>query len=265
MIMTRPATGSTPIVLITACLKPVDGYLWHSATHHYVDAVLHGAGAIPVILPAVGERVDVDALLDHVDGVLVTGSRSNVHPSHYGEDPHEKAEPYDHDRDATTLPLIRHAVAKAVPIFAICRGMQEFNVAFGGTLDTEIQEFEGRMDHRAPDVDDNDLRFAIRHTVELEKGGVLEDLFGASAIETNSLHRQAVARVGNGLYVEARADDGTVEAVRPREASGFALAVQWHPEYWFKTDAPSKALFDAFGEAVHDRMAHRVSPPIAAE
>ena len=265
MNISSASPGSAPIVLVTACLRPADGYFWHAATHHYVDAVLHGAEAIPVILPAVGERVDVDALLDHVDGVLVTGSRSNVHPSHYGEAAHEKAEPYDRDRDATTLPLIRHAVAAGVPLLAICRGMQELNVAFGGTLHSEIHQGGHRIDHRAPEADDNDIRFAIRHTVTLTPNGRLIGILRVPAIETNSLHRQAVARLGNGLIIEARAEDGTVEALSVADAAGFALGVQWHPEYWFATDAPSRALFAAFGQALRDRLRRRVPLRLAAE
>jgi putative glutamine amidotransferase len=239
-----------PLVLVTADVKTFEGYNWHAATSTYLQAVLKGSGAIPVILPSLGADLDLDAVLDQVDGVLATGSRSNVNPQLYGEVPTEENGPYDPDRDATTLPLLKRAVERGVPVFAICRGMQELNVAMGGTLHTEIQSMEGRSDHRAPTSDSQDERFRIAHPVEVAEGGCLAAVLGAEPFEVNSLHRQAVGALGSGLTVEASAEDGTVEAVSVKDSPGYLLATQWHPEYWVMTDGPSKKLFEAFGDAV---------------
>jgi len=239
-----------PLVLVTADVKAIDGYNWHAAISTYLHAVLKGSDAIPMILPSLGAELDLDAALDQVDGVLATGARSNVNPQLYGQEPTEENGPYDPDRDATTLPLLKRAVERGVPVFAICRGMQELNVALGGTLLTEIQRLQGRKDHRAPTSEHQDERFRIAHPVEVTAGGSLEQVLGAEPFEVNSLHRQAVGDLGNGLVVEAQAEDGTVEAVSFRDSPGYVLATQWHPEYWVMTDGPSKTLFKAFGDAV---------------
>ena len=170
---------------------------------------------------------------------MVTGSKSNVHPSLYGGDASEANGPYDPARDATTLPLIRKAIERGVPLLAICRGIQELNVALGGTLATEIQEREGSLDHRAPVSDNQDERFAIRQNVSIKPGSCLAGVFGPGDIMVNSVHRQAVDRLGPRLQVEAVAEDGTVEAVSVRDARAFAVGVQWHPEYWVKSDDTS--------------------------
>ena len=155
-----------------------------------------------------------------------------------------------HDRDATTLPLIRRAIDRGVPLLAICRGIQELNVALGGTLFAEVQEIEGRLDHRAPVSDNQDERFAIRQSVSIKEGSCLAGIFGAGTVPVNSVHRQAVDRVGAKLVVEAVAEDGTVEAVSVKDAKAFAVGVQWHPEYWAKSDDASARIFRAFGDAV---------------
>jgi putative glutamine amidotransferase len=247
-----------PLVLVTADVKAVDGYNWHAATSTYLQAVLSGSNAIPMILPSLGPELDLEAALDQVDGVLATGSRSNVNPQFYGEVPTEENGPYDPDRDATTLPLLKRAVERGIPVFAICRGMQELNVALGGTLLTEIQALEGRADHRAPTSDRQEERFRIAHPVEVAAGGCLETVLGADAVEVNSLHRQAVGALGQGLIVEARAEDGTIEAVSLKDSPGYMLATQWHPEFWVTTDGPSKKLFEAFGEAARAYRVNRL-------
>ncbi|TYC60605.1 gamma-glutamyl-gamma-aminobutyrate hydrolase family protein [Rhodobacterales bacterium] len=239
-----------PLVLVTADVKSIDGYNWHAAVSTYLQAVLKGSDAIPMILPSLGPDMDLDDALDHVDGVLATGSRSNVNPQLYGQDPTEENGPYDPDRDATTLPLLKRAIERGIPVFAICRGMQELNVALGGTLLTEIQGLEGRRDHRAPTSEHQDERFRIAHPVEVTPGGCLAAVLGEDAFEVNSLHRQAVGELGNGLSVEAVAEDGTVEAATVTDSAGYVIATQWHPEYWVTTDGPSGKLFTAFGDAV---------------
>jgi len=197
---------------------------------------------------------------------VTTGSRSNVHPELYGDEPTAGHEPFDHDRDAMTLDLIRKAIEAGVPLLAICRGFQELNVALGGTLDTEIQEREDRTDHRPPVSDDNDVRFALAHDVDIEPGSTLAGILGTERVAVNSLHRQAVRDLAPGLIAEAWADDGTVEAVRVADAGAFALGVQWHPEYWAGSDPPSRAIFTAFRNAAAETMARRTGRlPAAAE
>ncbi|MBD8876774.1 gamma-glutamyl-gamma-aminobutyrate hydrolase family protein [Roseibium polysiphoniae] len=246
-----------PLILVTADVKPLDGYDWHAAPSTYLQATLSGADAIPVILPSLGAEVDLDAVLDRVDGVLATGSRSNVNPQLYGAEATEANGPYDAARDATTLPLLRRAVERGIPVFAICRGMQELNVAFGGTLLTEIQEMAGRSDHRAPTSEHQDERFRIAHTVDVASGGQLGKVIGDEKFEVNSLHRQALGDLGKGLKIEAQADDGTIEAVSVTGAKGYVVATQWHPEYWVASDGPSQKLFKAFGDAARAYAAQR--------
>lgn len=253
-----------PLVAVAADVKDIDGYRWHAVADQYLRALVEGAGVLPLILPSL-ENIDLDALLDRVDGVLFPGSKSNVHPNAYGEQEDEKAAPFDPARDAVTLPLIKDALAKGVPIFAVCRGMQELNVAAGGGLVSEVQELPGRSDHRAPVSTDQTIRFAIRQQVDVKPGGMLAKILGTGTHQVNSLHRQAVGRLGENLNVEALAPDGTIEAVSVKNAPAFALGVQWHPEYWVTTDTPSRALFAAFGDAVRKRMAERLGLASAAE
>ncbi|MVA95908.1 gamma-glutamyl-gamma-aminobutyrate hydrolase family protein [Nitratireductor sp. CAU 1489] len=254
-----------PLVAISTDVRVFDRYTWHATPQQYIEAALSGAGVLPVLLPSFGPRIDFDALLDQVGGVLITGSKSNVHPSLYGGDPSERNGPYDEARDATTLPLIRKTVERGVPLLAICRGIQELNVALGGTLATEIQERPGIMDHRAPPSEVQDDRFAIRHPVSFAESSWLADIFETGLIEVNSVHRQAVERLGPRLKVEAVAEDGTIEAVSVLDAKAFAVGVQWHPEYWVETDGASRRIFQAFGSAVRDHAAKRSRAQAAAE
>jgi putative glutamine amidotransferase len=255
-----------PLVLVAADAKEIDGVVWHAVVEGYLTAVVRGSGAIPLILPAgLSPDLDVDTVLQRVDGVLLPGSRSNVHPSHYGVEPTAKARPHDEQRDSMTLPLIAAAVRHGVPLFAICRGMQEMNVALGGTLVAEVHEEPGRHDHRAPDLPERDARYAIRQDVRVLPGGMLAPILGEGVIRVNSLHRQAVDRIAAPLRVEATAPDGTVEAVSVRDSATFALGVQWHPEYWVRTDVPSQRLFTAFGDALRAHLAVRSGLSAAAE
>jgi len=255
----------TPLVAVTADVRDADGYRWHAAAETYVKAVTIGLGGLPVVVPSLGDALDIEALLERVDGVLLTGSRSNVHPPLYGAEADAASEPYDHARDATTLPLIRAALRHGVPLLAICRGFQELNVALGGTLISEVQELPGRHDHRAPVSDVQAERFAIRQDVVITTGGCLGRIVEADSFQVNSLHRQAVGTLAEGLTVEAVAPDGTIEAVSVTGARGFAVGVQWHPEYWVATDAPSGRLFRAFGDAMRERIASRAGLAAAAE
>ncbi len=252
----------SPLVLVTADVRESEGYVWHAALEPYLKA-LTSIGATPLILPSFGGALDLDRVLARVDGVLVTGSRSNVHPQRYGDDPSERHEPYDQARDATVLRLIPLALDRGVPLLALCRGLQELNVALGGTLVAEAQERPGSLDHRASLDLPLDERFGLAHDVRFEEDSHLAELLHADCIRVNSLHRQAIDRLAPQLIVEARAEDGTIEAVRVADAKSFAYGVQWHPEYWVATDPPSGALFRAFGEAAQARAGRNL--PLAAE
>lgn len=247
-----------PIIAVVADTFVQNAYQWHGAKQSYLSAALIVAGVLPVIVPAFGNRVDFDDLLARVDGVMVTGAKTNVHPALYGEEPSAKHEPYDKDRDATSLPLIRAAIDKGVPLFAICRGIQELNVALGGALATEIQEQSGISDHREPDIAEIEPRYALRHDINIETNGCLAPILGVAPVQVNSLHRQAISALAPSLQIEARADDGTIEAVSVIGAKGFALGVQWHPEYWATSDTPSGQLFRAFGDAVRAHQASKM-------
>lgn len=254
-----------PLVAISTDVKQFENYTWHAAPQQYLEAAVAGAGVFPVLVPSFGERLDLEQLLASVDGVMVTGSKSNVHPKLYGEEATEANGPYDPARDATTLPLIRMAIDRGVPLLAICRGIQEMNVALGGTLATEIQEREGSLDHRAPVSDNQDERFAIRQAVSIKPGSCLADVFGAGEIMVNSVHRQGIDRLGSRLQVEATAEDGTVEAVSVKDSPAFAVGVQWHPEYWVHSDSASARIFRAFGDAVRQHAVSRLGARYAAE
>ncbi|SIQ14439.1 gamma-glutamyl-gamma-aminobutyrate hydrolase [Rhizobium sp. RU35A] len=247
-----------PIIAIPADIRHLDKADWHAAQTQYVNAAVKVAKVIPLIVPALEDGHDLDAVLDRVDGVLISGSASNVHPSLYGKVATEADGPFDPARDATSLPLIRKAIERGIPLLAICRGLQELNVALGGTLASEIQEQPGIWDHRKPPVDSRDEMYAIRQPVFVQEGSCIARHLGlAGEVQVNSLHRQAIAGTAPRLQVEATAADGTIEAVSVIDAKGFAVGVQWHPEYWAETDSPSRALFEAFGEAVRAYAARR--------
>lgn len=250
-----------PLVAITSDVREFENYTWHAAPNQYLRAAFDASGVVPLIVPSFGKDLDPDSVLDAVDGLLVTGSKSNVHPALYGVEPTEAHEPFDPARDATSLPLIRRALERGIPLLAICRGIQELNVALGGTLATEIQALEGRMDHRAPASDKQTERFAIRHPVHVKPGSCLADILKDDTVKVNSVHRQAIDRPAIDLAIEATADDGTIEAVSVKNAKGFAVGVQWHPEYWVQSDSPSRKIFEAFGDAVraHNRSRNRLN------
>ena len=219
----------------------------------YIEAVAQGAGAVPVLVPALGSEIDLPSLLDACDGLLLTGSASNVEPQHYGGPASEPGTLHDPDRDATTLPLIPRAIAAGLPVLAICRGFQEMNVAYGGTLNPRLHEVPGNLDHRDDESMPLDVQYAPVHEVLLEPGGQLQKIAGRDRLQVNSLHWQGVERLGNDLAVEARAPDGVIEAFRVADSASFALGLQWHPEWRFAQDAFSSALFAAFGKASRER------------
>jgi putative glutamine amidotransferase len=250
-----------PLVGVPSCLTlRDDGFAFHQVGAKYVDAVIDGAGGLPVLIPAIGERLEIDPLLDRLDGLLITGSPSNVEPHHYRGPAARSDSPRDPARDATTLPLIRRALERAVPLLAICRGLQELNVALGGSLHQHVHELRGRLDHRSDKSLPPGERYGPAHPAALVEGGLLRALLdGAPAIEVNSLHAQAIDRAAERLAIEASAPDGTIEAVRVVDAPGFALAVQWHPEWRVLENPVSCRLFAAFGAACRARARARAA------
>jgi putative glutamine amidotransferase len=219
----------------------------------YIDAVAAGAGATPVLVPALGSELDLSTLLSACDGLLLTGSASNVEPHHYGGPASSPGTLHDPNRDATTLPLIPRAVAAGLPVLAICRGFQEMNVAYGGTLHQRLHEVPGHLDHRDDETLPLEEQYGPAHEVLLEPGGVLREIAGSERLQVNSLHWQGVRELGDDLRVEARAPDGVIEAFRVADSPGFALGLQWHPEWQFEKNPFSRALFAAFGEASRQR------------
>jgi putative glutamine amidotransferase len=219
----------------------------------YINAVAHGADAVVVLIPALGDASLLDQLVDRMDAVMLTGSPSNVEPHHYAGPPSAPGTLHDSQRDATTLPMIPRLVEAGVPLLAICRGFQEMNVAYGGTLWQKIHEVEGYARHHEDTAAPLDDQYGPAHEVQLAQGGLLERLAGSLALRVNSLHSQGVQTLGKGLEIEARAPDGVIEAFRVRSAPAFALALQWHPEWKYQDNPFSRALFAAFGEAARNR------------
>lgn len=256
-----------PVVLIPCDVKQVGIHPFHCVGEKYINAVAHGADAWPLLIPAFGagtdlrglsDHMDIDALLDLADGVFLPGSVSNVAPPRYGaaDDPDIL---HDVQRDDLALPLIERAMARQMPLLAVCRGLQELNVALGGTLHPRLQEVEGLMDHREnPEVERAD-QYLPAHSVTLTPGGQLERLFGVGEIHVNSLHGQGIRELAPGLMAEGLAPDGVVEAVSCPDYAGFLLGVQWHPEWRHSEDAVSMALFRAFGAAAAQWRQHRTA------
>jgi putative glutamine amidotransferase len=246
-----------PLIGISCCTKQfgVFGMPNHAASDTYVRATDEVIGGVPVLLPANGPAADIETLLDRLDGIVLTGSRSNVQPTLYDGPPHAEGTPEDPARDGITLPLIRAAVARGVPLLAICRGFQELNVALGGSLHQRVQDLPDRLDHSTPMQPSSRVRQGKAHAIRVTPGGWLHRLAGSTEIAVNSLHNQGISQLAPGLVVEGVAPDGLIEAVRvvasqAGPAIGYAVGVQWHPEYDWRTDALSRAIFEQFGTAV---------------
>ncbi|MBL8701812.1 MAG: gamma-glutamyl-gamma-aminobutyrate hydrolase family protein [Alphaproteobacteria bacterium] len=251
--------STPPLIGVSACVI-TQRHEYHAAADQYVRAVSVGAGGIPVILPSLGDALEIDALIARLDGLMLTGSPSNVEPGRYGGPAPRPDTLLDRRRDSTTLPLVTGALEAGLPVLAICRGHQELNVALGGTLHQHVHELPGRADHRAPADKPMAERYAPIHDVTLTASGQLAALVdGASRARVNSLHSQAIDRLAPGLAIEAVAPDGTIEAVRVTGARRFAIGVQWHPEWMIATDALARSLFHGFGEAARDRARRRVA------
>ena len=246
-----------PLIGVPACVKDVDGLPFHAVGDKYVTAVAEAAGGLPLLLPALGGLYDLADLVERLDGLMLTGSLSNVAAHHYGGPADRPESPQDPARDATTLPLIRAALEAGLPLFCICRGLQELNVALGGTLHQQVHAVPGRLDHRSVPNVPYEEKYGPRHPVAVAAGGRLAALLGPGPVEVNSLHWQAIDRLAPGLVVEAEAPDGTIEAVSVRDAKEFALGVQWHPEFRATANPVSRALFAGFGDACRARAERR--------
>jgi putative glutamine amidotransferase len=238
-----------PLIGIPCCVRQVGLHPFHIAGDKYVRAVHDAAGGLPLLVPALAGEWEIDALLGRLDGLVITGSTSNVEPQHYGDDPADHRGERDPARDATNLVLIRAAIDRGLPMLAICRGLQELNVALGGTLNRDLKSAPGRFDHHPDPKADAPTQYAPAHRAVLTRGGQLAGILGAQEITVNSIHYQGVERLADRLIIEALAPDGQVEAARVADAPGFALGVQWHPEWRYWDNPDSVKLFAAFGDA----------------
>ncbi|GAA5067850.1 gamma-glutamyl-gamma-aminobutyrate hydrolase family protein [Maritalea mobilis] len=234
-----------------------DEYPTHAGGTMNSEAIACVADCMPLLIPADPRFVATEELMTACDGFLFTGGRPNVHPEEYGEDATEAHGAFDRARDAVALPLIRACVERGQPIFGVCRGFQEVNVAMGGTLYPEIRDLPGRMNHRMPPDGTIEEKFALRHTVTFTEGGPFHRLFGSTEVMTNTLHGQGIKTPGARIVIDGHAPDGTPEATYVKDAPGFTLSVQWHPEYRAATDPVSRPLFEAFGQAARDWQARK--------
>ncbi len=246
-----------PVIGVPADRRIIDPHPFQMVGEKYLAAIIQAADALPLMTPVLPGDVDIDGLLAQFDGIFLTGSYSNVEPHHYDGEPSEEGTLHDPHRDGVTLPLARRALELGVPLFAVCRGFQELNVALGGTLHQKVHEVPGYHNHLENKDDPLDLQYGPAHDVNLVDGGVLRGLSGTDRVMVNSLHAQGVARLADGVSVEAIADDGLIEAFRVDDAQAFALAVQWHPEWRVMDNGFSKAIFKAFGDACRERARRR--------
>jgi putative glutamine amidotransferase len=250
------ASAKNSTVVAILCNRSNQDGRWSQRTgSNYISAIREGSGAMPFLVPALENGADIESMLARVDGVVLTGGASNIEPHHYDGDPNIDVGENDAHRDATAFSLVRGALAAGIPLLGICRGIQEMNVALGGSLIPWLHEEPGRFDHRRPREKPMEYQLSPRQRITLSEGGVLQELAGgANEVMVNTLHGQGIDRLADGLVVEAVADDGTIEAVRFEGAQTFALGVQWHPEYRAMEHPFYAALFRAFGAAV-DRFA----------
>ena len=241
-----------PVIGVPACRKPIVNQPFHVVGEKYLQALIDGADAVPMIIPVMAEHLDIDEILGQVDGVFLTGSVSNVEPHHYEGEPSDPGTLHDPHRDAATLPLTRRALKSGVPLMAVCRGFQELTVALGGTLHQKVHEVPGYHVHKENPDDPLEVQYAPSHPVNLVEGGVLAGLAGATNVMVNSLHSQGLAKLPDGVTVEAVADDGLIEGFSVDSVHGFAIAVQWHPEWRVTENEFSMAIFRAFGDACRE-------------
>ncbi|EDQ05316.1 Gamma-glutamyl-gamma-aminobutyrate hydrolase PuuD [Sulfitobacter indolifex] len=255
--MARPVVG-----IIGNSYLLNDSYPVHAGGQMNTEAIAEVSGCLPLIVPSDPRFISVEELLEVCDGFLLTGGRPNVHPEEYGEPETEAHGAFDRARDAVALALVRACVARGQPFLGLCRGFQEVNVAMGGSLYPEIRDLPGRMNHRMPPDGTIEEKFELRHDVTFTEGGVFHQVMGASKVLTNTLHGQGIKEPGPRVVIDGRADDGTPEAIYIKDAPGFTLAVQWHPEWNAAKDPVSRPLFEQFGAAVRAWAADGSALPV---
>lgn len=248
-------TPRKPVVLMSMGSQERKGHDYQVMTHKYIVPLVELSGCVPLLAPTCCGSDDLEQYLDMVDGVYLTGAGSNIDPSLYGQDNLTPGKAQDRDRDLFDLPLIRAAIARGLPIFGICRGMQEINVALGGDMHQKVYEEPGFDDHREDTDDPVEVQYAESHGVHLVPGSWLAKLMGSEEIRVNSLHGQAIKTLGEGLEALAHADDGLIEAIHAPQLPQFTLAVQWHPEWRAASNPDSVKIFRAFGDACRQRAA----------
>ncbi len=256
---TFQVNSALPLVILPSDIKDYWGQPFQSIGKKYMDAVRYGAHALPLGVP-VGDISNSAEQMEHylsiAHGVVFPGSRANVHPSHFGQNVHDESLPLDSERDSTTLPLLRAVIERGIPLLAICRGIQELNVALGGSLHQAVHELPGKQDHREPSGS-LETQYGPRHGIHLVQGGLMHQLFKQDSLQVNSLHGQSIDRLATGLTVEAFAPDGVIEAVSVTASKGFTLAVQFHPEWDIRNNPLGQTIFGAFGQACHAYAAKR--------
>ena len=215
-----------------------------------IEPIMEICNAISLVVPGVPKNATTEELISICDGFIFTGGRPNVHPKFYGQKATKEHGEFDLGRDQVVIPLIKECERIGKPILGICRGFQEFNVAFGGSLHPEIRDLPGRMNHRMPPDGTLEQKFALRHKVTFLCGSVFEKIFSKKEIDVNSLHGQGIDQPGQRVSIDGFAPDGTPEAISIVGAKGFCLAVQWHPEWQASKDENSVKLFSAFGDAL---------------
>jgi putative glutamine amidotransferase len=241
-----------PVIGISCDHRMVGHHPFHMVGEKYITAVRDGSGALPLLIPVLPDTIPASEILASVDGLFFTGSPSNVSPKHYGGPTPREGVLQDEHRDATTLPLMQAAIANGTPMLCVCRGFQELNVALGGTLHQHVQEVAGRADHREDKHADLDTQYGPAHEVIVKDGGLLSKIVRERSFKVNSLHSQGIDRIAPELFADAAAPDGQIEAVSMPTAKGFLLALQWHPEWRWRENPQSRAIFAAFGEAVRE-------------
>ena len=246
-----------PIIGVPACRRIVDPHPFHMVGEKYLQALAEGSNGLPLIIPVLGDSLQIDEILASIDGLLLTGSPSNLEPHHYDGEPSEPGTLHDPNRDSLTLPLAKRAFETGVPVLALCRGHQELNVVLGGTLHQKVHEVPGYNCHKENPDDPLDVQYGPSHSVNLVEGGLLHGLAGTTKVTVNSLHSQGVAKLANGVSVEAVSDDGLIEAFVVDSVPGFALSIQWHPEWQFARNELSTAIFKAFGDACRQYAAKK--------
>jgi len=258
--------NSIPLIGIPVDVKQLEGKPFHTVGEKYINAVAHGANGFPLLIPAITKgdqlealdsRYDIRIILQQFDGIFLPGSLANVDPVRYGQTQQTPELPTDLQRDETTFQLILMAIELGIPLLGVCRGFQEMNVAFGGTLHQEVHNVGSYFDHREDQTQSQEVQYQPVHDIHLNPEGILSKLAGVDTVKVNSIHGQGIDQLGEGLLVEATAPDGLIEAFSKNNTSAFTLAVQWHPEWKFSENPFYEAIFKAFGEAVKKRHESR--------